>query len=116
MNNFVKSHGLGNDYIVIDEKKFNLKLNKQLIKKICDRHYGIGSDGLLLLVPSKKADFGLRIFNPDGSEAEKSGNGLRIFSKFLYDNNHTKKRIFTIETKPNPNLTQVFLSRILDYS
>jgi diaminopimelate epimerase len=99
MNNFVKSHGLGNDYIVIDEKKLTIKLNKALIKKICNRNYGIGSDGLLLVVPSKKADFGLRIFNPDGSEAEKSGNGLRIFSKFLYDNKYTKKRVFTIETK-----------------
>ena len=99
MNNFVKSHGLGNDYIVIDEKKLTIKLNKTLIKKICDRNYGIGSDGLLLLVPSEKADFGLRIFNPDGSEAEKSGNGLRIFSKFLYDNKYIKKRAFTIETK-----------------
>ena len=99
MNNFVKSHGLGNDYIIIDEKKLTIKLNKALIKKICNRNYGIGSDGLLLVVPSKKADFGLRIFNPDGSEAEKSGNGLRIFSKFLYDNKYTKKRVFTIETK-----------------
>jgi len=99
MNNFIKSHGLGNDYIVIDKKELNRKLNKGLIKKICDRNFGIGSDGLLLLVPSRKADFGLQIFNPDGSEAEKSGNGLRIFSKFLYDNRYTKKRIFTVETK-----------------
>ena len=94
MNNFVKSHGLGNDYIIIDEKKLTTKLNKALIKKICNKNYGIGSDGLLLAVPSKKADFGLRIFNPDGSEAEKSGNGLRIFSKFLYDNKYTKKTSF----------------------
>ena len=97
MNYFVKSHGLGNDYIVIDEKKINFKLNKRAVKRICDRNYGIGSDGLLVLVSSSKADFGLRIFNPDGSEAEKSGIGLRIFSKFLYDNRYTNKKVFSIE-------------------
>ena len=85
MNNFVKSHGLGNDYIVMDLKKINFKLDKKRIKEICHRNYGIGADGILLLVNSKKADFGLKIYNPDGTEAEKSGNGLRIFSKYLYD-------------------------------
>ncbi|MEC9381760.1 MAG: diaminopimelate epimerase [Thermodesulfobacteriota bacterium] len=99
MNSFVKSHGLGNDYIVIDKKKITFNLNIGTIQKICNRNYGIGSDGLLVLVESKRADFGLRIFNPDGSEAEKSGNGLRIFSKFLYDYRYTKKTSFTIETK-----------------
>lgn len=99
MNNFVKSHGLGNDYIVMDLKKINFKLDKKRIKEICHRNYGIGADGILLLVNSKKADFGLKIYNPDGTEAEKSGNGLRIFSKFLYDYEYTKKRNFLIETK-----------------
>jgi diaminopimelate epimerase len=61
-------------------------------------HYGIGSDGILLKVPSLRADFGLKIYNPDGSEAEKSGNGLRIFAKYLYDYGHTSGKIFTIET------------------
>ena len=83
MNNFVKSHGLGNDYIVMDLKKINFKLDKKRIKEICHTNYGIGADGILLLVNSKKADFGLKIYNPDGTEAEKSGNGLRIFSKYL---------------------------------
>ena len=99
MNNFVKSHGLGNDYIVMDLKKINFKLDKKRIKEICHRNYGIGADGILLLVNSKKADFGLKIYNPDGTEAEKSGNGLRIFSKYLYDYKYTKKRKFLIETK-----------------
>ena len=99
MNNFVKSHGLGNDYIVLDIEKINFKLTPKLIKKICHRNYGIGSDGILLLIKSKKADFGLKIFNPDGTEAEKSGNGLRIFSKFLFDYKYTKKKSFSIETK-----------------
>lgn len=98
-NFFVKSHGLGNDYICIDEEIIDFPLSEKAIKTICDIHYGIGSDGILLKTYSKKADFGLRIFNPDGSEAEKSGNGLRIFAKFLFDYGYTKEREFSIETK-----------------
>ena len=109
MNNFVKSHGLGNDYIVMDLKKINFKLDKKRIKEICHRNYGIGADGILLLVNSKKADFGLKIYNPDGTEAEKSGNGLRIFSKFLYDYKYTKKRNFLIETKGGIVRSEVIL-------
>ena len=99
MNGFVKSHGLGNDYIVMDSEKIDFSLNEKAIKIICDVHYGIGSDGILLKINSEKADFGLRIFNPDGSEAEKSGNGLRIFCKFLYDYEFAKQKEFTVETK-----------------
>ncbi len=97
-NFFVKSHGLGNDYIVMDSKDISFEMNVENIKTICDVHYGIGSDGILLLVDSDKADFGLRILNPDGSEAEKSGNGLRIFAKFLFDYEYTKNRSFSIDT------------------
>ena len=95
---FVKSHGLGNDYIVMDSRNISFDMTVENIKTICNVHYGIGSDGILLLVDSKKADFGLRILNPDGSEAEKSGNGLRIFSKFLYDYEFTANKSFSIET------------------
>lgn len=98
-NFFVKSHGLGNDYIVFDSEKIDFEISENFIKKICDVHYGVGSDGVLVKYPSDIADFKLRIFNPDGSEAEKSGNGLRIFCKFLYDYGYTDKREFTIETK-----------------
>jgi diaminopimelate epimerase len=99
MNNFfVKSHGLGNDYFVLDQDRMSFQLNERNIQLLCDVHYGIGSDGILLKVPSAKADFGLKIFNPDGSEAEKSGNGLRIFAKYLYDYGHTSGKVFTIET------------------
>ncbi|HBL74968.1 MAG: diaminopimelate epimerase [Bacteroidetes bacterium GWF2_42_66] len=98
-NFFVKSHGLGNDYIVLNSDEINFPLTEKNIRLICDVHFGIGSDGILLKIPSAKADFGLRIFNPDGSEAEKSGNGLRIFSKYLYDYLYTNKsKVFTIET------------------
>lgn len=98
-NFFVKSHGLGNDYIVIDSENITFEITQDFIKKICDVHYGIGSDGILVKYPSSVGDFKLRIFNPDGSEAEKSGNGLRIFCKFLYDYGYTNKEEFTVETK-----------------
>lgn len=98
-NFFVKSHGLGNDYIVVDSSRLTFDLTEDFIKKICDVHYGIGSDGLLVKIDSQVADFGLKIFNPDGSEAEKSGNGLRIFCKFLFDYGYTDRKEFTVETK-----------------
>lgn len=98
MDEFVKYHALGNDYIVTDSEGLNFPLTKRAVQRICDRHYGIGSDGILLLVPAKEADFGLRIYNPDGGEAQKSGNGLRIFAKFLYDYKYTKETSFSIET------------------
>lgn len=99
MNNFVKTHGLGNEYIVLDKEKINFNLTKKAIQRICNVNFGIGSDGILLKVKSNKADFGLRIFNPDGSEAEKSGNGLRIFCKYIYDYGLTKSEEFSVETK-----------------
>jgi len=97
-NFFVKTHGLGNEYIILDQDNIDFDLNTFRIIKLCNVHFGIGSDGILLKVPSSKADFGLRIFNPDGSEAEKSGNGLRIFSKYLYDYGFSAKNEFSVET------------------
>jgi len=97
-NGFVKSHALGNDYIVIDPGALSFPLTPHAIRMICDRHRGVGSDGILAHVPSERADFGLRIYNPDGSEAEKSGNGLRIFARYLYDHGLAKAREFRIET------------------
>jgi diaminopimelate epimerase len=98
-NGFFRGHGLGNDYIVMDPKALSFTLTPTNIALICNRHWGLGSDGILTTVPSKKADFGLRIFNPDGSEAEKSGNGLRIFARYLHATGKTKKKRFTVETK-----------------
>lgn len=97
-NGFVKSHALGNDYIVVDPGALSFPLTPQAIRLICDRHRGVGSDGILAHVPSERADFGLRIYNPDGSEAEKSGNGLRIFARYLHDHGLAKAREFRIET------------------
>ena len=98
-NGFYRGHGLGNDYVVMDPKELSFSLTPARIKVICDRNWGLGSDGILALAVSKKADFGLRIFNPDGSEAEKSGNGLRIFARYLHATGKTKRQRFTVETK-----------------
>ena len=95
---FAKGHGLGNDYLVIEEADLPGPLTTAAIVRICDRNWGVGSDGILLRVPTSRADFGLRIFNPDGSEAEKSGNGLRIFAKYLRDHGHAGGDVFTVDT------------------
>ena len=95
---FVKSHALGNDYIVVDLARLSFPLTPEAIRLICHRNFGVGSDGILGLQPSRAADFGLRIFNPDGSEAEKSGNGLRIFAKFLHDHGYARSSTFTVDT------------------
>jgi diaminopimelate epimerase len=96
---FTKYQALGNDYLVIQPSNAGEVLPPEDIQRICDRHYGVGSDGILfgpLAVPD--CDFGLRIFNPDGSEAEKSGNGLRIFSRYLWDRGLVQGDEFTIHT------------------
>jgi diaminopimelate epimerase len=98
-NGFFRGHGLGNDYLVMNPAELDFRLTSRTVKAICDRHWGVGSDGILVLTSSKKADFGLRIFNPDGSEAEKSGNGLRIFGCYLFNTHKTRRRAFTVETK-----------------
>lgn len=96
---FFKYHALGNDYLVLPKSQNITNLLPEHIQLICHRHFGIGSDGILLeSLPSQNGDFALKIFNPDGSEAEKSGNGLRIFSRYLFDNQLVKSEPFTIET------------------
>jgi len=99
---FVKGHGLGNDYLVLDQRDLAFPLTAAAVVRLCDRHRGVGSDGILLLVDSTTADFGLRIFNPDGTEAEKSGNGVRIFAKYLYDHGRASTPAFRIETRGGP--------------
>jgi diaminopimelate epimerase len=96
---FAKYHALGNDYIVVDRRTFGIALTPARIRSICNRHTGVGSDGILALVPTRSADFAVRIFNPDGSEAEKSGNGVRIFARFLFDCGYTRGRSLRILTK-----------------
>lgn len=97
---FTKYHALGNDYVVVDPNHLRRDISVHEIKVLCDRHYGFGSDGVLFgPLKSEKSDFALRIFNPDGSEAEKSGNGLRIFSRYLWDQKLVGDEEFSIETK-----------------
>ena len=98
---FYKYHALGNDYIVMNPRDHpeGRPPDPGQIRLICHRNFGVGSDGILWgPLPTEKADFGLRIFNPDASEAEKSGNGLRIFSRFLWDQGLVKTRRFTVDT------------------
>ena len=97
--NFEKYHALGNDYLVLDPEERKESLSEKDIIRICHRNFGLGSDGILCgPFPSEEADFGLRILNPDGSEAEKSGNGLRIFARHLRDQGHVGTQPFTVHT------------------
>ncbi len=98
MIKFTKMHGTGNDYVVIDGRKLKTAGYNRLARAMSDRHYGIGSDGILVLLDSKSADFRMRMFNPDGSEAEMCGNGIRCFAKYIYDNRITAKKKLDIET------------------
>ncbi|MCX7723247.1 MAG: diaminopimelate epimerase, partial [Verrucomicrobiae bacterium] len=83
---FAKYHALGNDYLVIEPGEYRGEPTRAQVRLICHRNFGVGSDGILFgPLPSQKAAFAVRIFNPDGSEAEKSGNGLRIFARYLWD-------------------------------
>lgn len=96
---YSKYHALGNDYILIRPQEVKKKLTPDAIRLICHRNFGIGSDGILLgPMESRSSDFRVRIFNPDGSEAEKSGNGLRIFARFLFDEELVSEEPFTVET------------------
>jgi diaminopimelate epimerase len=95
---YYKYHALGNDYIVIDPQKRDVPLSAGNVKLICHRNFGIGSDGILYGPIEQEGIRGLRIFNPDGSEAEKSGNGLRIFSRYLDDAGYLSERNFDLMT------------------
>ena len=99
---FHKYHALGNDYIVLNPADFPAwkpAPTVEQIRVVCHRNFGVGSDGILWgPLPSQQSEFSLRIFNPDGSEAEKSGNGLRIFSRFLWDQGLVQAPEFSIET------------------
>lgn len=101
MADFYKYHSLGNDYIIIDPTRLKLclKLNQENIKLICNRNYGIGSDGILVGPIINNHQITFRIFNPDGSEAERSGNGIMIFSLYLYTHGYVNTKKFNLYTK-----------------
>jgi diaminopimelate epimerase len=95
---FIKYHALGNDYLkYAEDSTFNL--NVEQIQRVCDRHYGLGADGILVLEERTPERFKLRIINPDGSDAEKSGDGLRIFSRYLRDRSWVKSAWFEIDPR-----------------
>ena len=97
----LRAHGLGNDYLVLWSEGPTEAPSRELVRALCDRHTGIGADGLLVQSAAGEGDYGLRIFNPDGSEAEKSGNGIRIFARYLHDH-HAAGRSFTLSTLGGP--------------
>ena len=98
MIKFTKMHGLGNDYVYIDAINQKIENESSLAKFVSNRHFGIGSDGLILICKSDIADFQMRMFNSDGSEAEMCGNGIRCVGKFVYDKGLTNKENITVET------------------
>ena len=100
--NFTKMQGLGNDFVVLDydEYKKTLKTPEELASKLCDRHFGIGADGLIIVNPhTKDTDIGWIFYNSDGSIAQMCGNGIRCFAKYVYDKGYVNKKEFSVETK-----------------
>lgn len=95
---FWKYHGLGNDFIIVNNLAGNLTMNSQLAEKMCHRRFGIGGDGVILVEQSLKADIRMIIYNSDGSRPEMCGNGVRCFAKYVYDKNIVKKNIMEVET------------------
>lgn len=96
---FQKYHALGNDYLIYDPEGDEDSFTEEQIIRICHRNFGLGSDGILVgPLRSEKAEFGLKILNPDGSEAEKSGNGLRIFARYLRDSGKVGSEAFSVDT------------------
>lgn len=95
---FTKMHGLGNNYIYVNLFEETIKDPAKFSIKVSDKNFGIGSDGLITIGPSDKADFFMRIYNADGSEAQMCGNGIRCVAKYVYDNGLTDKTTFTVET------------------
>lgn len=108
---FTKMHGIGNDFIILDAIKTEVKKPEKLALEICRRNFGIGADGLILILRSDKSDFRMRIFNSDGSEAEMCGNGIRCFAKYVFDHGLTKKKDIAVETLAGVKQLRLFNQR-----
>ena len=98
MIKFQKFQGTGNDFIIINESDLTNEDYSDLAKKICDRHYGVGADGMIVVSESTKADIRMKFYNADGSIASMCGNGIRCFSKFVYENGLINRKSFDVET------------------
>ena len=95
---FTKMQGIGNDYVYVNGFQERVDDPAALSIRVSDRHFGVGSDGLILVLPSERADFRMRMFNADGSEAEMCGNGARCVGRYVYEHGLTRRREFTLET------------------
>ncbi len=104
---FTKMHGIGNDYVYVDGFSEWVPDPAAVSVRVSDRHFGIGSDGLILILPSEEADFRMRVFNADGSEARMCGNGIRCVAKYVYDHGLTRKKEISVETLAG--IRQLFL-------
>lgn len=98
MMKFTKMQGAGNDYVYINGFEVRVENPSQLAEEISDRHFGVGSDGLILILPSEQADLRMRVFNSDGSEAEMCGNGIRCVAKYAYEHDLARKLDMKVET------------------
>jgi diaminopimelate epimerase len=107
---FTKMHGIGNDYIYVNGFEERLDNPAEVARAVSDRHFGIGSDGLILILPSSHADFRMRMFNADGSEAQMCGNGIRCLAKYVYDRGMTQKTTIQVETLAGVLELQLFAS------
>ena len=107
---FTKWQGCGNDFVIVDFLDKEPVDFAALAVKMCDRHFGIGADGLMVVCPSETADVRMREFNPDGTEPEMCGNGIRCFARYLYDYGRVAKEQFTIETTAGTMVPRIILS------
>ena len=109
--NFQKYHGLGNDFVLIDARKgsFDQFDLKKLAIDLCNRHFGVGADGLLIVWPSTKAHYRMQVINADGSEAEMCGNGIRCFAKYVYETDKLKEEVISVETLAGTILPAIIL-------
>lgn len=106
---FVKMHGCGNDYVYVDCTKKLIDNIPETARRLSDRHYGIGSDGLILIRPSKEADFMMDMYNYDGSRSQMCGNGIRCVGKYVYDNGLTDKKHIKVETLSGVKNLELFI-------
>src|SRR5512144_444055 len=105
---FTKMHGAGNDYVYVDCFSEKVENPAEVAVKVSNRNFGIGSDGLILILPSEKADIRMRMFNSDGSESEMCGNGIRCVAKYAYDHGLVAKKEITAETGAGVLTLQLF--------
>jgi diaminopimelate epimerase len=108
---FTKMHGASNDYVYVNCMEYSISDPVKTAIAVSDRHIGIGSDGLIMILPSDKADFRMRMFNADGSEGSMCGNGIRCVGKYVYDNRLTEKKKLDIETKSGIKHLKLFVNK-----